>query len=368
MQKMKHRIVALLFLSFSLSIASRDARADEQVVNVFGWSDYIAPGVLQDFTKETGIKVVYDTYDSDATLETRLTGGKSGYDVVILSAPVLQRQIAAALLQRLDKGKLPNAGNLWPDIMARLARADPGNQYAVNYMWYTAGIAFDADKARDRLADTPLDSWDIIFKPDNLKKFGDCGVDVIDSGDDLFAIALLYLKLNPYSKNLYDLRRAENLLSTLPRNVDDFDSTGYVDALANGDICLAVGWSGDATLARNRANEADNGTDVADVVPQEGTVVALDNLAIPNDAPHVSAAYTFINFLMRPDIAARNTNATGFANGILAAKPLVDAAIANNKAIYPDDDVMQRLFVVTDHDPATERFISREWAEIKSQK
>jgi len=366
---MRHFVIGLLVLALAPLIGLRQVTADERIVNVFNWSDYIDPKVLEDFTKETGIKVIYDTYDSDAALETRLMLGRSGYDVVVPSGPVLQRAIAAGLLQKLDKSKLPNARNPSPEIMARLSVNDPGNQYAVNYMWFTAGIAFDADKARERLGNVPLDSWDIVFKPENLKKFADCGVDVLDDAQDLFALALIYLKFDPNTRNLTELRRAADLLSGLRRNVKKFHSSEYINALANGDICLAVGWSGDAALARNRAREADNGIEIGDVIPKEGSVVSLDNLAIPSDAPHVAEAYEFINFLLRPDIAARDTNATGFASGVAAAKPLVTSAIADNKTIYLDPEMLKRLFALKNYDQAaTQKFVSREWARITTGK
>jgi putrescine transport system substrate-binding protein len=365
---MRHFVVALLVLSLAPLTVPRQATADERVLNVFNWSDYIDPRVLEDFTKETGIKVIYDTYDSDEELETRLMLGRSGYDVVVPSGPVLQRAIGVGLLQRLDTSRLPNAVNSSPEIMARLGVDDPGNQYAVNYMWFTAGIAFDADKARERLGDVPLDSWDIIFKPEILQKFADCGVYVLDDAQDLFAIALVYLKLDPHTRNLNDLRRAADLLDTLRRNVKKFHSLEYINALANGDICLAVGWSGDAALARNRASEADNGINISYVIPKEGSVIALDNLAIPADAPHVTAAYEFINFLLRPDIAARNSDATGFASGVAGAKSLATPAIANDKAIYPDAETMKHLFAVRNYDPVVQRFIDREWTRITTGK
>lgn len=364
---MRHFALALLLLSLAPSTAAREATADEQV-NLLEWADYVDPRVLEDFTKETGIKVVYDTYDSEAALETRLMLANGGYDVIGLTGPVLQRAIATNLLQQLDMRKLPNAKNLSPGIMARLAVDDPGNRYAVDYTWFTAGIAFDAEKARDRLGGMPLNSWDMIFKPENLKKFADCGVYVLDDARALFAIALVYLKLDPNTSKLKDLRRAAQLLSTLRQNVKKFHSSEYINALANGDICLAVGWSGDAALARNRARDADNGIDVDYVIPEEGSVIALDNLAIPQDAPHAAAAYRFINFLLRPDIAARNTNATGFASGVAGAQALAAAAIANDKMIYPDAEIMPRLFALRNYDPAVEDFIEREWTHIKTGK
>jgi putrescine transport system substrate-binding protein len=365
---MRHFLVALLVLALAPLTDPRQAAADERVVNVFNWSDYIDPRVLEDFTKETGIKVVYDTYDSDAVLETRLMLGGSGYDVVVPSGLVLQQAIAAGLLQKLDAARLPNARNLSPEIMARLSVDDPGNQYAVNYMWYTAGIAFDTDKARERLGGVAPDSWDIVFKPENLKKFADCGVEVLDDPRSLFAIALIALKLDPNTRNLRDLRRAGDLLSSLRANVKKFHSSEYINALANGDICLAVGWSGDAALARDRAREADNGIDVGYVVPKEGSIISLDNLAIPADAPHVAAAYEFINFLLRPDIAARNASATGFASGVATATSSAAPAIAGDKTVYSDAETMKRLFALKNYDPAQQKFVEHEWTRIKTGK
>lgn len=359
------RRFAQLVLSFMVFTYAFAAAADERVVNVFGWSDYIDPLVLEDFTSKTGIKVVYDTYDSDAALATHLMLAKGDYDVVIASGSVLQKAIAAGLLQKLDRRQLPNAGNLSPQIMARLAVDDPGNRYAVNYAWFTAGIAFDTDKARARLGGELPDSWNIIFKPEILKKFADCGVEVLDDAQDLFAIALISLKLDPNTRNWNDLRRAADLLRGLRRNVKKFHSSEYINALANGDICLAVGWSGDAALARDRAREADNGIDIGYAIPREGSVLSLDNLAIPVGAPHPSAAYAFINFLLRPDIAARNVTATGFASGVAGAEALAPTSV---QAIYPDAETMQHLYAVRERDPELQEFIEREWTRIKAGK
>jgi putrescine transport system substrate-binding protein len=344
------------------------AVAQERVVNVYNWSDYIDPKVIEDFTKETGIQVVYDTYDSNEVLETRLLAGKTGYDVVVPSGPFLQRQIAAGLYQKLDKSKIPNIKNLWPEVMARLAVYDPGNQFALNYMWFTTGLAYNADKVKDRQGDEPLNSWDVVFKPEILKKFVDCGVYVLDSPEDLFSIALQYLRLNPDSKNPSDLRRAADLLGALRRNVKKFHSSEYINALANGDICLAVGWVGDSFQARNRAREAQNEIKIDYVIPKEGTLMSLDNLAIPKDAPHVEEAYAFIDFLLRPQVAARNTNVTSFANSVPASKPFITKDILDNTSIYPDAATMNRLFTVKSYDQVTQKFITREWTRIKTGK
>lgn len=360
-------LISLTIAAFSAAFVSL-AAADERVVNIYNWSDYVDPKVIEDFTKETGIKVVYDTYDANETLETRLLAGKTGYDVVVPSGTFLQRQIQAGLYQKLDKAKLPNIGTLWPAVMGRLATYDPGNQYAVAYMWFTTGIAYNVDKVKERIGDAPVNSWDLIFKPEKLKKFADCGVYVLDSPEDLMAIALNYLKLDPNSKKREDLRHAADLLRTMRRNVKKFHSSEYINALANGDICLAVGWAGDSFQARDRATEAGNGVTIAYVIPKEGTLMSIDTIAIPKDAPHPAEAYAFIDYLLRPQIAARNTKITNFASGVLAAKDLVSKEIAGNPAIYPDEETMKRLFTVTTFDQATQKFVTSEWTQIKTGK
>ncbi|MBI3275028.1 MAG: polyamine ABC transporter substrate-binding protein [Methylocystis sp.] len=361
---MKNSLLGL-FVALAVSAAPA-ARAAERTINIFNWSDYIDPKVLEDFTRETGVKVVYDTYDSNEILETRLLAGNAGYDVVVPSATFLQREIKAGVYQTLDKSKLTNAKNVWPEIAARLARYDPGAAYAVDYMWFTTGIAYNVKKIKSRLRDKPMTSWDQVLRPDNLRKFADCGVYVLDSPEDLFSIALNYLKLDPNSKNANDIRRAADLLAGLRHFVKKFHSSEYINALANGDICLAIGWAGDSFQARNRAREAGNGVEIAYVIPQEGALMSLDALAIPKDAPHPGDAHLFIDYLLRPDIAARNTKATNFANGVLASRPLIDKEIAENPAIYPDEATMKRLFTVTAPDPALQKIITREWTRVKT--
>lgn len=358
-------ICARLFVVMGL-FCGTPAEAADRTLNVFNWSDYIDPTVLEDFTRETGIKIVYDTYDSNEILETRLLAGNSGYDVVAPSATFLQRQIKAGVYQPLDRSKLPNLKDVWPDIATRLSRYDPGNAHAVNYMWFTTGVAYNVAKIKERIGDKPIASWEQVLKPENLRKFADCGVYVLDSPEDLFSIALNYLKLDPNSKEPSDIRRAADLLSGLRRYVKKFHSSEYINALANGDICLAIGWAGDSFQARNRAREAANGVDIAYVIPQEGALMSLDNLAIPKDAPHPNEAHVFIDYLLRPDVAARNTKVTNFANGVQASRPLVDKEIADNPAIYPDQTTMKRLFTVTAADQPAQKLITREWTRVKT--
>ena len=343
------------------------ASAAERTVNFYNWSSYMAPGVLEDFTRETGIKVVYDTFDANETLETRLLAGKSGYDVVVPTAYFLQRQIKASVFQKLDKSKLPNLVNAWPMVTARLATYDPNNQYGANYMWGTTGIGYNVKMAETILGPgAAIDSWDIVFKPENLAKFKGCGVHMLDSPDDIFPAALNYLGLDPNSTKQADLEKAADLVSKIRPYVRKFHSSEYLSALATGEICLVVGWSGDIMQARSRAAEARNGITVGYAIPKEGAQMFFDNLAIPADARNVEDAYELINFLYRPDIAARNSNFLSYANGNLASQKLLDPKILNDKNIYPDDATLRKLFVITARDPATQRVINRLWTRVKT--
>lgn len=342
------------------------AFAQGRSVNVYNWSDYIDPGVLDDFTRETGIRVVYDTYDSNETLETKLLAGKTGYDIVVPSATFLQRQIQIGVYQKLDKSKLPNLANLNADVTGRLAVYDPGNLYSVNYMWFTTGIAFNVAKAKARIGDKSPDSWDLVYKPENLRKFADCGVYFLDSPEDIFSTALRSIGVNPDSKNPADIRKAADTIIRVKPSVKKFHSSEYINALASGDICLAVGWAGDSFQARNRAQEARNGVEIDYVIPKEGTLISLDNLAIPKDAERVAEAHALIDYLLRPEVAARNSKVTNFANPVDASKKFLPPEIVANKSIYPDDAVMKRIFTVSAKDQATQKVITREWTRVKT--
>ena len=359
---------AALLVLFSLSLP---VKAEERVVNFYNWSNYMAPDVLESFTKETGIKVVYDTFDANETLETRLMAGKSGYDVVVPTAYFLQRQIKANIFQKLDKSKLANLANAWPVVTQRLATYDPGNLYAANYMWGTTGIGYNVKAVQKILgADARIDSWDIVFKPENLAKFRDCGVHMLDSADDIFPAALSYLGLDPNSTRQADLEQAADLVLKIRPYVRKFHSSEYLSALATGEICLVVGWSGDIMQARSRAAEAKSDAksdvEISYAIPKEGAQMFFDNLAIPADAQHVAEAHELINYLYRPDVAARNSDFLSYANGNLASQKLVDPKILNDKNIYPDDATLKKLFVITARDPATQRIINRLWTRVKT--
>jgi putrescine transport system substrate-binding protein len=343
------------------------AGAQGQIVNVYNWSDYIDPTVLADFTKETGIKVRYDTFDSNDTLETKLLAGKSGYDVVVPTGFFLERQIKAGVFQKLDKSKLPNLANLWPEIAQRLAVYDPGNQFAVNYMWGTTGLGYNVKKAREILGpDARIDSWDTVFKPDNLAKFKSCGVYLLDSSDDILPAALKYLGFDPNSRNEAELQKAADLVSKIRPSVRKFHSSEYLNALASGEICLALGFSGDVKQAQKRAAEAKNGVEVAYAIPKEGAQLWFDNLAIPRDARNVAQAHAFINYLQKPEVAARNSNLVSYANGNLASQKLIDKAVLEDPTIYPDEATMSRLYTIKVYDNATQRLMNRLWTRIKT--
>jgi putrescine transport system substrate-binding protein len=337
------------------------------IVNIYNWSDYIAPRVLADFTKETGIKVRYDTFDSNDTLETKLLAGNSGYDVVVPTAYFLQRQIKAGIFQKLDKEKLPNLTNVWPAIAQRLAKYDPGNQYAVNYMWGTTGIGFNPIKARQAIgASGSIDSWNTVFEPERLAKFKDCGVHMLDSSDDILSAALHYLGFDPNATSEADLQKSADVLTRIRPFVRKFHSSEYVNALASGEICLAVGFSGDIKQSQKRAAEAKNGVQVTYVIPHEGAQLWFDNLAIPRDARNVAEAHTLINFLQNAEVAATNTNFVSYANGNLASQKFIDKAILEDKTIYPDDAMMSRFYTINAQDPKTERLMNRLWIRIKT--
>src|ERR1700704_2295819 len=358
-------LVWLVFAAASTSVAAQPQ--GERMVNVYNWTDYVAPKIIEDFTKETGIKVRYDTFDSNDTLETKLLAGKSGYDLVVPTAYFLERQIKAGVFQKLDKSKLPNLANLWPEISQRLAKYDPGNQYAVNYMWGTVGIGYNTKKAREVLGpDCRIDSWDIVFKPENLAKFKQCGVHMLDSSDDILPAALSYLGLDPNSTKPTDLEKAADLVIKVRPYVRKFHSSEYLSALATGEICFVVGWSGDIMQARSRAAEAKNDIEIGYSIPKEGAQMFFDNLAIPADAKNVTEAYELINYLYRPEVAARNSDFLSYANGNLASQKLVDPKILNDKNIYPDEATLKKLFVITARDPATQRIINRLWTKVKT--
>jgi putrescine transport system substrate-binding protein len=341
----------------------------ERIVNFYNWSDYIEPTVLDAFTRESGVKVRYDTFDANDTLETKLLAGRSGYDLVVPTAYFLERQIKAGVFQKLDNAKLTNLSNVWPEIARRLAAYDPGNQYAVNYMWGTTGIGYNVKKMREVLGpDGRIDSWDIVFKPELLAKFKSCGVHMLDSSDDIMPAALHYASLDPNSTDPAALERGADLLTKIRPSVRKFHSSEYLNALAGGEICLVVGWSGDIKQAQKRAAEANKAVEIGYAIPQSGAQMWFDNFAIPKDAKNAAEAHELINYLLRPDVAAKNTNYLSYANGNLASQKLIDKAVLDDRTVYPDDATMAKLYTITAHDAKTQRLMNRLWIRIKTGK
>jgi putrescine transport system substrate-binding protein len=356
---------------FAVALIAGTLPADAQGkrVNVYNWSDYVAPDVLKEFTRDTGIEVTYDTFDSNDTLETRLLAGKSGYDVVVPTANFMQQQIKAGVFQKLDKSKLPNLEHAWPEITKRLEVYDPGNQYGVNYMWGTVGIGYNVKKAQQVLGpDAKLDSWDVVFKPENLATFKACGVHMLDSADDILPAALKYLGLDPNSSKPEDLEKAAALVTKVRSNVRKFHSSEYLNALASGEICLVVGFSGDIKQAQNRAAEAKRGVEVGYSIPKEGAQLWFDNLAIPRDARNVEEAHAFINYMMKPEVAVKNSNLIRYANGNLTSQKSIDKEVLEDPGVYPPKDVMERLYTITAPDSKTKRLMNRLWTRVKTGK
>ena len=359
-------VLCLVLVTATVLFSGLTSAQKQRVVNYYNWSDYQDPTVLDAFTKETGIAVRFDTFDSNDTLEAKLLAGQSGYDVVVPSAYFLARQVKAGIFRQLDKSKLPNLKYAWPEIAKELALYDPGNQNAVNYMWGTTGIGYNAKAVKRILGpDGTVDSWDYIFDPEKIAKFKSCGIHLLDSSDDIISAGLHYLHLDPNSGDPGDLNKVTDLLLKIRPYIRKFHSSEYLNALATGEICLVVGFSGDVKQAQKRAAEAKGGIEIGYAIPKEGAQLWFDNLAIPKDAPDPLEAHELINFLIRPDIAAKNTNYVSYANGD-APTDLIDKSILEDRTIYPDAATMAKLYTIVAHDQKTQRLINRLWTRIKT--
>ncbi len=344
------------------------AQSAEKVLNVYNWSDYIQPSIIKDFEKETGIHVNYDVFDSNEIIETKLLTGHTNYDIVVPSAAFMERQLQADIYQKLDKSLLPNLKNLDPGIQSALAIYDPGNQYAVDYMWITSGVGYNAAALKARLPDAPVDSWRMIFDPAVVSKFADCGVSILDAPSEVVGTALLYIGRNPNSNSLEDLKTAEKVLKMIRPYIRFVDSSRYIDNLANGDVCLAMGWSGDIKQAHDRAKEANNGVDLVYSIPREGAIVNLDVVVIPADAPHARNAHLFINYLLRPEVAAQNSNLIKYANSVNPDLQPLDAEVRNDSGVFPPPEVRARLIPERARPPEYQRLLTRAWTRFKTGK
>ncbi|TIX84459.1 MAG: polyamine ABC transporter substrate-binding protein [Mesorhizobium sp.] len=363
---MKKQLFALAVTMAAALFCAGVSLAQAKVLNVYNWSDYIEISILEDFTKETGIKVVYDVFDSNEILETKLLTGGSGYDVVVPAGPFLARQVQAGVFQKLDKSKLPNLKNMWPEVMNLLAKYDPGNEHAVNYMWGTTGIGYNVDKVKAVLGDVPIDSWDVLFKPENAAKLESCGINIVDAPEEALAIAMNYLGKDGDSKKTEDLEAGGDVYAKIRPYVRTFNSSAYIEGLANGDICVTIGWSGDILQAKNRAEEAKNGIKINYLIPKEGTYMWFDNLAIPADAKNVEEAHEFINYLMKPEVIAKSSNYVQTANGNLASQKFLDEAMFKNPSVYPTEETLEKLFTISPYGHQEQRVLTRLWTRIKT--
>jgi putrescine transport system substrate-binding protein len=340
---------------------------DGEVLNLFWWSDFIAPDTIANFEKQTGIKVNISYYDSEETLETRVLAGQSGFDVVDPAAPYFfQRQIRSSAYMPLDKTKLPNLAHLDPAIMGRVASVDPDNAHGIVYMWGTVGIGYNKDKVARALPNVPLTSWRVIFDPATAPKLAKCGIQILDSPAEVVPLVLRYLGRDVNLRTPQDLADVERVLMAIRPYIRNIDTSSYLEGIANGDLCLVVGYNSDFVQARRRANEAKNGVQIGYALPEEGSVVYFNMLAIPRDAPHAANAHLFINYLMKAEVIAEITNFVGSANANLAATPLLDPAIANDTASYPTPAQRETLFVQTESTPEQARAITRIWQKFKT--
>ncbi|MFC7368595.1 MULTISPECIES: polyamine ABC transporter substrate-binding protein [Vreelandella] len=363
----KQHKLSVAVATVSLTLAATAVQANE--VRVYNWSDYIAEDTLERFTAETGIRVTYDVYNSNEVLEAALLSGRSGYDVVVPSNHYLTRQISAGVYLELDHDLIPNMVNLNPDLMDDLEYVDPGSTYSIPYMWGTNGIGYNVERVHEILGDdAPVDSWALIFDPEisSALNQGGCGISVLDSGDEMLSPAMAYLGLSPLSEEREDLEAAGELIAAVRDNITYFHSSRYISDLANGDICVAAGYSGDIFQAADRAKEAGRDFTIQYTIPKEGAALWFDMMAIPADAPNPENAHAFINFILEPEIAASITEYVVYANPNLAANEFLDPEILNDPAVYPDQEVMDNLYVAEEKPLAVQRMRTRIWNRVKS--
>ena len=337
-----------------------------KVLNLYIWSDYLAANTLPDFEKQTGIKVHVAYFDANETLETKLLAGSSGYDIVVPTASYFERQIKAGVYLTLDKSKLPNLKNMDPQLMAKVALHDPGNAHGIIYMWGTNGIGYNEKMVKELMPDAPLDSWRMVFDPAVASKVAKCGISVLDSPAEMMRAVYSYLGKDPNSQNPDDLAQAEAVLLKIRPYIRNINSSEYIEALANGDLCIAVGYNGDVMQARDRAREANKGIDIKYAVPKEGSILWFDMLAIPKDAPDPDSAYAFMNYIMTPQVIADISNFKRYANGNAASQPLVSASVKDDPGIYPPPEQRQKLAVQLADSADQTRAITRVWQKFKT--
>jgi putrescine transport system substrate-binding protein len=363
---MPHASVRNALLVFALACLAAGAPAADRRLFIYNWADFIGYGTIERFEQLTGIKVVYDTYDAEETMEARLLAGEAGYDVVSASAEFFGREIRAGVYLPLDKARLPGWRNLDPAILARLDAADPGNRHAVPYMQAINGFAYNVDMVRARMPDAPVGSLDMIFKPEIVARFADCGVTFLDSPTDVLELALRYLHLDPNTTRRQDYEAAERLLLRVRPYVRNFDSIEYMNALANREVCIAMSWSADYATVMARARAAGAPVHLAFTVPVEGANQTLSGFLIPVGAPHLAEAYEFLNYMLDPKVIAGVTNQIYYANANLAANRYVRPEILNDVTLYPTPAIEARLYRTTESTIATDRIRTRVWTRVKT--
>jgi putrescine transport system substrate-binding protein len=346
--------------------AQSKAGDDGTALNLFIWSDYLAPSALSDFEKQTGIKVHVAYYDNNETLETRLLAGQSGFDIVVPTASYFERQIKAGVYLTLDRSKLPNLKNMDPQLMSRAALHDPNNAHGVIYAWGTIGLGYNATMVKALLADAPLDSWRLVLDPAVASQIAKCGLSVLDSPAEMIRVVLSYLGRDPNSRSPEDLAAAQTTLLKVRPYIRNINSSQYIEALANGDLCVAVGYNGDVLQARNRAREANKGVDINYGVPKEGSVMWFDMMAIPKDAPNPDSAYAFMNYVMRPQVSADFSNFMRYATANAASQPLLQTAVRDDPGIYPPQELRQKLAVQLADPLDQTRAVVRMWQRFKT--
>ena len=346
--------------------AERAPAPEEKVLHVYNWTDYIGETTIADFEAKTGIKVTYDTYDSNQVLETKMLTGHTGYDVVFPSAVPLERQIKAGVYLKLDKSKLPNLSNMDPEIMARVAVNDPGNEHAINYMWGTMGIGYNPAMVRKALGIDRIESWSALFDPAIASKLAKCGITILDAPEDVFIAARIYLGRDPNSEKAEDLAAAEELLMAVRPYVRYFHSSQHVNDLASGEVCVSLSWNGLVLQARSRGAAAMTPVEVAYAIPREGTFIWFDTMAIPADAPHVENAHAFLNFLMEPEVIAAISNQVGYANGNAASLQYLKDDLKSDPSVYPPDEIRKKLHTDSAESPGYSRAANRAWTRIKT--
>ncbi len=355
-----------MLVCLGAAIGIRAPAAEQKRLYIYNWADFIAPDTIAKFEKLTGIKVTYDTYDAEETMEARLMAGGSGYDVVSASTDFFSREIRAGVYEMLDKSKLPNWVNLDPRILQIQAAYDPNNEHAVPYLHSINGFAYNVDMVKARMPNAPVDSLDMLFKPEVVSKFADCGVTFLDSAEDTIQLALRYLGLDPNTTKREDFKAAEVMLLKVRPYIRSFDSSEYLNGLANREVCVSMSWSSDYAMSHARAKAAGVNVNLAFTVPKEGANETFSSLLIPEGAPHREAAYEFINFILRPDVIAEITDSTYYGNDNIAARPLIDPRILADATLYPTPQIEARLYKSAEVNAATERIRTRTWTRIKT--